>query len=147
MGPIFLKGSSATSARATTAQADSARSSGNASRSAGQAANRPSLTANGGYPLAGISNLPDPDFHAYRQDLADVALAGCVIASHYAEPLLRHVVAAAPFRSAADDQAEIITELRPGDEMWVLDDTSGWAWGYGGADRRVGYIRAEALGA
>jgi hypothetical protein len=34
--------------------------------------------------LAGPSDLPDPDFHAYRKDLADIALAGRVIASHYA---------------------------------------------------------------
>jgi hypothetical protein len=30
--------------------------------------------------------------------------------------------------------------------MWFLDDTRGWAWGYAGSDRRVGYVRAEALG-
>ena len=27
----------------------------------------------------------------------------------------------------------------------MLDNTLGWAWGYAGADRRVGYVRAEAL--
>ena len=108
---------------------------------------RPSPTAEGGYPLAGVSDLPDPDFHAFRQDLADVALAGRVIASHYAEPVLRHLVAAAPFRRAADDGAEMIAELKAGDELWMLDDTRGWAWGYGGPERRVGYVRAEALAA
>jgi hypothetical protein len=90
--------------------------------------------------------LPDPDFHAFRQDLADVALAGRVIASHYAEPVLRHVLAAAPFRRLADDGAELIAELKAGDELWMLDDTRGWAWGYGGPERRVGYVRVEALG-
>ena len=78
--------------------------------------------------------------------MADVALAGQVIASHYAEPLLRHVVTAAPLRRSASDESEEIGQLQAGDEMWFLDDTRGWAWGYAGAERRVGYIRAEALG-
>ena len=77
--------------------------------------------------------------------MADVALAGRVIASHYAEPLLRHLAASAPFRRAASDEAELIAELNAGDELWMLDDTGGWAWGYGGPERRVGYVRAAAL--
>jgi hypothetical protein len=78
--------------------------------------------------------------------LADVALADRVIASHYAEPLLRHLVAVAPFYRAADEAGELIGELQAGDELWMLDDTRGWAWGYGGPERRVGYVRAEAVG-
>jgi hypothetical protein len=78
--------------------------------------------------------------------LADVALAGRVIASHYAEPVLRRLKKAAPFRREADDQAELIAELEAGDEYWMLDDTRGWAWGYAGPDARVGYVRVEALG-
>jgi hypothetical protein len=143
MGPNFLKGSSATSAPATRARPGSARSSG---KRASPRGNRRSPTAKGGYSLAGVSDLPDPDFQAFRQDLADVALAGRVIASHYAEPVLRHLVAPAPFHRAAGDEAEIIAELEAGDEYWMLDDTRGWAWGYAGPDRRVGYVRAEALG-
>ena len=96
--------------------------------------------------MAGISNPPDPDYHAYRQDLADVALAGRVIASHYAEPLLRHLVSKSPLRRSAGEEAEVIGELQAGDDMWFLDDTAGWAWGYAGKDRRVGYVKAEALG-
>ena len=69
-----------------------------------------------------------------------------MIASHYAEPLLRHLVAAAPLRRAANEEADVIAELEAGDEMWFLDDTRGWAWGYAGPERRVGYVRAEALG-
>jgi Bacterial dipeptidyl-peptidase Sh3 domain len=107
---------------------------------------RPSPTVEGGYPLAGVSNLPDPAFHAFRQDLADVALADRVIASHYAEPLLRHLVAGATLYAAAADDAEVLGQLQAGDELWLLDDTRGWAWGYGGPERRVGYVRAEAVG-
>ena len=69
-----------------------------------------------------------------------------VIASHYAEPLLRHLVAAATLRRAASQESEAIGELEAGDELWLLDDTSGWAWGYAGKDRRVGYVPAAALG-
>jgi hypothetical protein len=79
--------------------------------------------------------------------LADVALAGRVIASHYAEPVLRHLVARAPFRGAPGDEADQLGELEAGAEFWMLDDTRGWAWGYGGPDKRVGYVRAETLAA
>lgn len=68
-----------------------------------------------------------------------------MIASHYAEPVLRHLVAATPFYRLAGDESEIIGELGKGDEFWMLDDTRGWAWGYGGPERRVGYVRDEAL--
>jgi hypothetical protein len=27
----------------------------------------------------------------------------------------------------------------------MLDDSLGWAWGYAGSDRRVGYVRSETL--
>jgi hypothetical protein len=29
----------------------------------------------------------------------------------------------------------------------MLDDSVGWAWGYAGRDRRVGYVRSEILAA
>ena len=72
-------------------------------------------------------------------------MAGRVIASHYAEPLLRRLAAAAPLRRSASDDADIVAELSAGDELWMLDDTGGWAWGYGGPDRRVGYVRDGAV--
>lgn len=96
--------------------------------------------------LGGPSNLPDPNHHAYRKDLADIALAGRVIASHYAAPVRRSAVAASPLRSAAADEAEAIGEIKPGEGFDLLDDSLGWAWGYAGEDRRVGYVRSEALG-
>ena len=27
----------------------------------------------------------------------------------------------------------------------LLDDSLGWAWGYAGKERRVGYVRSDAL--
>lgn len=100
----------------------------------------------GGFPLAGPSDLPDPRTNAYRQDLADVALAGRVIASHYAEPLDRRVASATPLLAEPTPESEVLGQLTPGDCIAILDDSRGWAWGYAGPDRLVGYVRSEALG-
>lgn len=108
-------------------------------------ASPPSPPVSGGFPLDGPSNLPDPATHAYRTDLADVALAGRVIASHFAEPLVRHLVAASPFYVAAANDSSVIAELPAGAELRMLDNSRGWAWGYG-PDGRVGYVPAAAIG-
>ena len=92
-----------------------------------------------------MSNPPDPATNAYRKDLADVALAGRVIASHYAEPLVRHLIAGAPLRAMPANDGAPIAALQAGDELRMLDNSSGWAWGYG-PDGRVGYVPAEAVG-
>jgi hypothetical protein len=68
-----------------------------------------------------------------------------VIASHYAEPLTRHIIAPSPFLSEADDNSPPIAILEAGDEVRLLDLSRGWAWGYG-PDGRVGYVRLEAVG-
>ena len=107
----------------------------------------PSPTAVDGFALTGPSNPPDPKFNAYRPDLADVALAGRVIASHYAAPIAKTAVSNATLRIAPSDEAEELAELETDDPFSMLDDTLGWAWGYAGRDRRVGYVRSEALGA
>lgn len=98
------------------------------------------------FALTGVSSHPDPATHAYRKDLADAALAGQVIASHYAEPLARHLVAAARLLAEPNNAAEEVANLRAGDELRMLDLSLGWAWGYG-PDGSVGYVPAEAVGA
>ena len=40
----------------------------------------------------------------------------------------------------------MIRELEAGERFLLLDDSLGWAWGYAGEDRRVGYVRSECLG-
>jgi hypothetical protein len=75
-----------------------------------------------------------------------VTLAGQVIASHYAAPIAKTVASNAPLRSAPSDEAEELAELEADDPFSMLDDTLGWAWGYAGRDRVVGYVRSEALG-
>lgn len=106
--------------------------------------NPPSPPADGGYPLSGPSDLPDPATHAYRPDLADVALAGRVIASHYAEPLLRHLVIDTALFALPAADGESLVQLKAGDAMLVLDNSRGWAWGYA-PDGRVGYVPAAAI--
>jgi hypothetical protein len=133
-----LKASSATSARATTAPRPTGRSS---------AKPRPTPTSAEGFALSGPSNPPDPEFNAYRKDLADVALAGRVIASHYAVPLDRVMGVATELRAAPTGDADAIGTLQPGDPFAMLDDSLGWAWGYAGEERRVGYVRSDALAA
>ena len=89
-----------------------------------------------------MSNLPDPATHAYRKDLADASLAGQVIASHYAEPLGRQLIADAPL--LAEPGGGTLVQLKAGTTLRMLDKSRGWAWGYG-PDGRVGYVRAEAV--
>ena len=53
----------------------------------------------------------------------------------------------ATLRAAPSDGAEDIGEMQPGDPFSMLDNSLGWVWGYAGSDRRVGYLRAESVGA
>jgi hypothetical protein len=70
-----------------------------------------------------------------------------VIASHYAEPLGKKVAVRAALRAEPSDEGGALRELAPGEPFLLLDDSVGWAWGYAGNDRRVGYVRSEALSA
>lgn len=79
--------------------------------------------------------------------MADVSLAGRVIASHYAEPLQRAIGVAGALRQSPADDAEVVRELQEGEPFEMLDDSLGWAWGYAGEERRVGYVRSETLAA
>jgi hypothetical protein len=72
-----------------------------------------------------------------------VALAGRVIASHYAEPLSRALAAPASLLAAPEADAEVLAELAAGQELRMLDNSRGWAWGY--AQGMVGYVTSEAL--
>jgi hypothetical protein len=74
-------------------------------------------------------------------------LATCVIASHYAEPLPRVIASRTALHDAPAEGAPTIRDLGPGDAFDMLDDSLGWAWGYAGEDRRVGYVRSETLAA
>ena len=70
-----------------------------------------------------------------------------MVASHYAEPLERVVRQAVTLFSHPSDEAEAVLELRSGDPFAMLDNILGWAWGYAGSERRVGYVASGAIGA
>jgi hypothetical protein len=98
------------------------------------------------FELKGSASALDPRIHAYRGDIADIALAGQVIAPHYARPLIRACgLHSAPLRDKPHDEATAISELLPGEEFAALEISAGWAWGYAVADHRVGYVEAIAL--
>ncbi|HEX6375074.1 MAG TPA: NlpC/P60 family protein [Allosphingosinicella sp.] len=96
--------------------------------------------------LDGPSVRLDPRVNAWRDDIADIALAGRLFAPHYAAPLLRACgLIATPLLSEPVDGAQAVSELLPGEGFAVLDLTAGWAWGYCLADHRVGYVEAIEL--
>jgi hypothetical protein len=68
-----------------------------------------------------------------------------VIASHYAEPVGFSIGRGAMLLSGPSEQSEAVRELAPGEPFELLDDTLGWAWGYAGVERRVGYVETAAL--
>ena len=70
--------------------------------------------------LSGPTIRLDARIHAYRDDLADIALAGQVLAPHYAKALIRACGAHAAYvRAAANEEAGIVSELLPGEEGWA----------------------------
>jgi hypothetical protein len=69
-----------------------------------------------------------------------------VITSHYADPVERTVVRPAVLKTCPSDDADTIRSLAAGEPFAMLDESLGWAWGYAGAERRVGYVRADAIG-
>jgi hypothetical protein len=69
-----------------------------------------------------------------------------VIVSHYAEPVDRVIARKTALRAGPSDEAEAIRDLAPGEPFALLDDSVGWAWGYAGKDRRVGYVKTVAVG-
>lgn len=89
----------------------------------------------------------DRRLHAFRPDLADIALQGQVEADRFvpSEPALitRPVVA---LRPKPDASIGIDTELLNGEEVAVFERRDGWAWVQALDDGYVGYLPEEALG-
>jgi hypothetical protein len=95
--------------------------------------------------LTGPSLALDPRVHAYRKDIADIALAGQLIAPHYARPVIRQLATPITLRADAQENAEALAELAAGEEFAMLECAGEWAWGYRRKDHLVGYIPATSL--
>lgn len=89
----------------------------------------------------------DPRDNAWREDLADIALANLVAVPNYVVPLIREAVSQVPILSADRADAAAASELLPGERFAVLDTGHGHAWGFSVADHYVGHVRLDALSA
>lgn len=97
--------------------------------------------------LAGPSPALDPRRHAFRRDLADLALAGDYAAAAYVQPTpMSCSTARTMVRKVPRANGEAGSELLLGEPFLALEVGSEWAWGYCGADRYVGYVSAAAVG-
>lgn len=59
----------------------------------------------------------------------------------------RSLAVAASLRAAPSSDGEALAELAEGDSFDLLDDSRGWAWGYAGTNRLVGYVESDRLSA
>lgn len=89
----------------------------------------------------------DPRVHAYRPDIADVALKGQVDAPRFvAGKPMRVAAPLAPLRREPSDAAPLDTEALLGEQVAVFEtNANGWAWGQLAGDRYVGWIPVSAL--
>jgi Bacterial dipeptidyl-peptidase Sh3 domain len=96
--------------------------------------------------LSGPSLALDPLTNAYRKDIADIGLAGCIFAPHYARPLVRQTGAkGALVYLTPSTESEPAATLAAGEPFAVLEYAGGWAWGYVVASHQVGYVDAAKL--
>ena len=56
------------------------------------------------------------------------------------------IVRSTELHAAPADDSDVVGKLQTGAPFAMLDDTLGWAWGYAGDERRVGYVRSETVG-
>src|SRR3546814_15144307 len=81
--------------------------------------------------LEGPSIALDPRIHAFRPDIADLALAGQVFATHYVKPeTWRCVDPSVMVRRSPEKTDEAISPLSLGEAFDVLDVGGEWAWGF-----------------
>ena len=89
----------------------------------------------------------DPRTHAYRADVADLALASLLFAPHYARAQSRGCAAVTlAVHAAPAADAPTVSELLHGEEFLVVDIAGDWAWGYCAHDGYVGYVACDGLG-
>jgi len=88
----------------------------------------------------------DPRLHAFRPDLADVALDGRVAATRFVAGRLAQVArGVAALRRRPEATAAQDTQLLSGETVRIFDTADGWAWVQNDADGYVGYIETKSL--
>ncbi|PZF78708.1 peptidase P60 [Aestuariivirga litoralis] len=88
----------------------------------------------------------DPRLHAFRQDLADAALAGQVQAERFVAPRLMQVIEpVVTVHKAPRFDAMQLTQALFGEEVKVFLEEEGWAWVQLVKDGYVGYVNGNAL--
>lgn len=88
----------------------------------------------------------DHRLHAFRPDLAEVALQGQVEAERFVEGRPARVTAQkTSIRARPENAAANETECLHGEEFLVFDRRDGWAWGKSVLDNYVGYVEEAAL--
>ncbi len=91
---------------------------------------------------------PDKRLHAYREDLADAALAGRVEARRFVSPRpMRVIEPILPLYREPRFDAMQLTQALLGETVKLFDEQEGWAWVQLARDGYVGYVNANALGA
>jgi cell wall-associated NlpC family hydrolase len=97
--------------------------------------------------LTGPSRKIDRRVNAVRDDLADAALAGVVVAPRFANGVFSHCTAPAAMLHAAPDRDSVaLSQLLCGEGFVVFDLANGWAWGQCLHDGYVGWVSETALG-
>lgn len=90
----------------------------------------------------------DRRLYAYREDLADVALAGRVEARRFVTPRLMQVVEpVVPLHKQPRFDAMQLTQALLGETVKLFDEQEGWAWVQLVRDGYVGYMNGNALAA
>src|SRR3546814_18339263 len=92
--------------------------------------NRSARRCANNFRLEGPSIALDQRIHAFRPDIADLALAGQVFATHYARPASRRCIEpSAMVKRKTDDRPPAISQLMLGEEYAVIDSSGARAWG------------------
>lgn len=90
---------------------------------------------------------PDRRLHAYRPDLADIALKGRIEAHQFvASTPMQVITHTAPLHREPRKDAPLDSEALCGEIVRVFETGEGWAWGQLASDGYVGYLPAERLG-
>lgn len=88
----------------------------------------------------------DPRLHAFRPDLADVALMGRVEAERFVEPRLVQVSEpVVTVHKAPRFDAMQLTQALFGEQVKLFHEEEGWAWVQLVGDGYVGYVNGNAL--